>query len=141
MAPLNQLTAESAADIAWIVALWKKVHGGDPGPDGETEVKVTETTAILGSLFLTSLAETTATTRLSESEMTAGLAQVGLVRRDHHEFCRAGSTDLCVSLADRSEIESLEGEGAAIISETGTTICFCVNRLVLEPSPVPVKLP
>jgi hypothetical protein len=42
-------------DIAWLIALWIAIHGGDPAPEGPVEVD--ETTALLAAALAARLGE------------------------------------------------------------------------------------
>jgi hypothetical protein len=52
---LQELTLAHEPDVAWIVALWLAIHGGDPGP--EAAVEIDETTALLATALSARLAE------------------------------------------------------------------------------------
>ncbi len=126
MPTLTDLTAENAWDVAWIVAMWKAIHGGDPGPDGSVQVQVSETTALLGGLFLASLAETTNTTRLKDDALQNALENVGVKRAESHEFCNG--TVVCVTPAEVRDIpRGTPFVGTRVVGGV-VEVCYCIRQ-------------
>lgn len=115
MAHLRELTAEHERDLEWIIALWKAIHGGDPAPDGISEVTVDPATAMLGELFLASLAETTKTAPLSEAALEDALRGVGLITKAGGA-CPNG--EVKVNVVTGSVVD-----GRVVIKPTGVSFC------------------
>jgi hypothetical protein len=142
----GDLTLQDVRDVTWLVALWKAIHGGDPGPDGSLAVQIDGATLELGARFVASLAAANAVERSAE-DLTEALTRVGVVPRPVHEFCRAGDT--VVEVRGAAAIEAFleeSGPGTTEIgSPTGTgseeVAYFCVNGRILQPAPGGPHLP
>jgi hypothetical protein len=135
----GELTVQDVRDVTWLVALWKAIHGGDPGPDGELAVKIDGPTLELGARFVASLAAANAA-QLSAEDLTEALKRVGVVPRPVHEFCRVGDSVVKVTGAASIEVFLKDsGPGTTLISDTGAgpdeVAYFCVNGRLLLPAP------
>jgi len=52
---IDDIVTTHEADIAWLLALWQIIHGGDPGPEGFV---VDETTLVLAGMLAAQLSKT-----------------------------------------------------------------------------------
>jgi hypothetical protein len=141
----GDLTVQDVRDVTWLVALWKAIHGGDPGPDGGLAVQIDGPTLELGARFVASLAAANAAERNAE-DLTEALTRVGVVPRPLHEVCRAGDTVVEVRGAAAIELFLEDsGPGTTLISDTGAgsdeVAYFCVNGRLLRPAPGGPHLP
>ncbi|MEV4561776.1 hypothetical protein AB0K51_33015 [Kitasatospora sp. NPDC049285] len=59
-------------DVAWIIALWKAIHGGDPAPDVEG------TTVLAAAALASQLAATHRTSSLTFDQLQQRLGEVGI---------------------------------------------------------------
>jgi hypothetical protein len=69
----RKLTLAHQLDIAWIIALWKAIHGGDPAPDGP--IAVDERTTELVSRLVDHLTQTQLGEGAQATELTAPVLQ------------------------------------------------------------------
>ena len=69
----RNLTLAHRLDIAWIIALWKAIHGGDPAPDGP--IAVDERTAELVSRLVDHLTQTQLGKGAQAAELSAPILQ------------------------------------------------------------------
>jgi hypothetical protein len=52
---IDDIVTTHQADIAWLLALWQIIHGGDPGPEGFV---ADETTLVLAGMLAAQLSKT-----------------------------------------------------------------------------------
>lgn len=118
MSSVTNVNHDQAVDLAWIVALWTAIHRRDPASHEGLRIDVGATTALLGTLFLASLAETTETTRLTESELRDALRRIGVGIKEPGNACPEGWTSANVAYAT-------PGPGGLItIESTGASLCL-----------------
>jgi hypothetical protein len=142
----GDLTVQDVRDVTWLVALWKAIHGGDPGPEGGLAVQIDGATLELGARFVASLAAANGA-QLNAEDLTEALTLVGVAPRAVHEFCRAGDTVVEVKGAAAIELFLEDsGPGTTLVGETITdsdevVAYFCVNGRLLNPAPGEPHLP
>jgi hypothetical protein len=142
----GDLTVQDVRDVTWLVALWKAIHGGDPGPEGGLAVQIDGATLELGARFVASLAAANGA-QLNAEDLTEALTLVGVAPRAVHEFCRAGDTVVEVKGAAAIELFLEDsGPGTTLVGETSTgsdevVAYFCVNGRLLRPAPGGPHLP
>jgi hypothetical protein len=80
---LTELEYTHELDISWIIALWRAIHGGDPGPEA-----IDRTTAALAGALAAHLAETARSAPLTAERLTESLGSIGVeVRTDGAGEC------------------------------------------------------
>ncbi|GAA2811359.1 hypothetical protein GCM10010441_40020 [Kitasatospora paracochleata] len=102
-------------DVAWIIALWKAIHGGDPSPEVEG------TTVLAAAALASQLAATHRNSSLTFSQLQQRLGEVGI------EVSRGGAGP---------KAEALHSEGPQSLPPTrqycfrynGETYCVDVPR-------------
>jgi hypothetical protein len=118
-------------DVAWLIALWLAIHGGDPGPEGPIEID--ETTALLAAALSARLGElygpgaTTAETlqdRLAGTGMAVRTDGASFFEPFHPQgkvFCAGvGESKLCFYIPQRVPFPPNPGEEALAASEATT---------------------
>lgn len=119
----NRLTAERVAahelDLAWIIALWLAIHGGDSGDRVVAEID--DETLEAGFAFLDRLEATRDTADLEEEELHTRLANAGL-----HRTSEQGEAAPRIELAE---------EGSVICTRVpgGRMYCFHVPKVTGPP--------
>jgi len=119
MSRFTEVIEAHVPDVAWLIALWLAIHGGDPAPEGGVEVAVSEELVAQGALFLASLSEATKTTRLEGGALRDGLRRLGLTPHDGREVCRGNV--ICI-------VGGGFAPGDPVIGGSGDKVCFCSQR-------------
>ncbi len=70
---LTELEFAHELDISWIIALYRAIHGGDPGPEA-----IDPTTAALAGALAAHLAETSQREALTNERLAERLGSVGI---------------------------------------------------------------
>jgi hypothetical protein len=119
----NRLTAERVAahelDLAWIIALWLAIHGGDPLERVVAEID--EETLEAGFAFLDRLEAGRATEELEEDELHSRLANAGV-----HRTSENGEASPRVELAAEGNVVCTRVPG-------GRMYCFHVPKVTGPP--------
>lgn len=75
---LHDIVLDHEQDVAWIIALWLRIHGGDPAPDGRMHVQIDPTAALLAITLSARLAEVHGTPALSREMFEQRLRRAGI---------------------------------------------------------------
>jgi hypothetical protein len=85
-------------DIAWLIALWLAIHGGDPGPEGGV-VEIDETTVLMGAAFISQLSQAQAVESLDEETLHQRLGAIGVeFAGEERAEARAGGRTVCTQV-------------------------------------------
>ncbi len=97
MSQLEDLLRAHEPDVAWMVALWIGIHGGDSGPGRRVDVLVDETTTLLAAALSARLSEVHGLGPVSHVEVAERLGRAGLVVRN---VDKAGLASLDLNTVD-----------------------------------------
>ena len=104
-------------DIAWLIALWLAIHGGDPAPDEPAWVD--ETTALLATTLSVRLSEVYGAARISADALQRRLASIGITLSGHRLHER-----------EAEFAQDVEQVGGRCISIDGNIWCVQPPKLV-----------
>jgi hypothetical protein len=100
-------------DIAWLIALWIAIHGGDPAPEGP--IPIDPTTALLAAALSTRLQEVRGVGSMTFEALRKGLESVGIAVREGE--------------AGGPQIKEFEGTRVCTQVGGGRVYCFVVPRV------------
>jgi hypothetical protein len=112
---LEEIVVAHEPDIAWIIALWLAIHGGDGGP---TEViEVDETSALLAATLSSHLAETHGLGAVTIDGLRERLGGAGIVVREGAD--------------EEAQFEASEAHGRRVCTMVpgGRIYCFVVPNV------------
>ena len=119
----NRLTAERVAahelDLAWIIALWLAIHGGDPAERVIAEID--DETLEAGFAFLDGIEGARQTGELEEEELHSRLAKAGV-----HRMSENGEASPTLELAEEGNVVCTRVPG-------GRMYCFHVPKVTGPP--------
>ncbi|MBV9918450.1 MAG: hypothetical protein JO153_18275 [Solirubrobacterales bacterium] len=114
---MEDLVLAHEPDIAWLIALWIAIHGGDPAPEGP--VAIDPTTALLATALSRRLQEVRGVGSLTFEALRERLASVGIAVREGE--------------AEISQVEAFEGTRVCTEVPGGRIYCFFVPKVIGPP--------